>query len=142
MSGAISSNRGSAVHVEGLEELRARLVKLDKGLAKRIKETNFDAALLVAKAANSRVPIGTQDNDNHKGRLARSIRASATTHTAVVRAGGAGVPYAPPIHWGWPKHNIKPNPFLYDALDERAVEVYALYDVRVAEITHECFQEV
>ena len=132
---AISSDRGSAVHVEGLEELRARLVALDKGLAARVKATNFDAAMLVAKAANAHVPVVS-------GKLARSIRASATTHTAVVRAGGAKVPYAAPIHWGWPKHNIHPNPFLYDALDERAVEVIALYGVRVAEVERECFEEV
>ena len=136
MSGAISSERGETVRIEGLEELRKRLMALDHGLAKRIKETNFDAAMLIARAANAHVPVGPT------GRLARSIRAGATAHTGYVRAGGAAVPYAPPIHWGWPAHNISPNPFLYDALDERAIEVIALYEVRVAEITRECFEEV
>jgi len=32
-----------------------------------------------------------------------------------VQAGRASVPYAGPIHWGWPARNIEPQPFLTDA---------------------------
>jgi hypothetical protein len=33
------------------------------------------------------------------------------------------VPYANVIHFGWAKHNIRPQPFLYDALDSRADDI-------------------
>lgn len=51
------------------------------------------------------------------GSLAASLRAGRGKTKAVVRAGRASVPYAGPIHWGWPARNIKPNPFLAEARD-------------------------
>jgi hypothetical protein len=40
------------------------------------------------------------------GALAGSVRGSQAKTRAIVRAGGARVPYAGPIHWGWPRRNI------------------------------------
>ncbi|MDG4860140.1 hypothetical protein P8605_18620, partial [Streptomyces sp. T-3] len=40
------------------------------------------------------------------GRLVGTVRSSGTKTTAVVRAGRASVPYAGPVHWGWP---TRPN---------------------------------
>jgi hypothetical protein len=51
-----------------------------------------------------------------------------------VRAGRTSVPYAGPIHFGWPAHNIEPTPFLYDALDQRRSEVIDLYEQRVGDL--------
>jgi len=61
------------------------------------------------------------------GRLAASIRAQGTQRAGRVAAGKKSVPYAGPIHWGWPARNIKPQPFLTDALaskQETVVEIY------------------
>lgn len=40
------------------------------------------------------------------GRLAGSVRSSGTTTAAIIRAGKKLVPYAAPIHWGWPSRGI------------------------------------
>ena len=81
----------------------------------------------IVPEALSRVP-------RRSGRLAASIRSSATVKSGVVRAGGAKLPYAKPIHFGWPKHNISPQPFLYEALDARRSAVIDAYVERVAKI--------
>ena len=46
-------------------------------------------------------------------------------------AGRKAVPYAGPIHFGWPARNIEPQPFLYDALDDKADEVAHLYGLGI-----------
>jgi len=55
----------------------------------------------------------------------------------VVRMGRKAVPYAGPVHFGWPNRPnaakgwrggpIRPNPFLYEAMDKRVGEVMAIY---------------
>jgi hypothetical protein len=42
------------------------------------------------------------------------MRSSGTQGAAIVRAGGARVPYAGPIHWGWPRRHITARPWLAD----------------------------
>jgi hypothetical protein len=42
-------------------------------------------------------------------------------------SGRGGVEYAGPIHFGWPKKRIRPNPFIYDAIDGRRQEVAQRY---------------
>lgn len=69
------------------------------------------AARIVAEVGAAKAPKVT-------GRLAASVRGSGAKTQAVARAGGAAVPYAGPIHWGWPARNIEPQPFLADALEE------------------------
>jgi hypothetical protein len=46
------------------------------------------------------------------------------------------VPYAGPIHFGWPARQIKPNPFIYEVLDDRRQEVYAIYAQRISELIY------
>jgi hypothetical protein len=65
------------------------------------------------------------------GLLESSIRSSGQASGGVVRSGSVGVPYAGPIHFGWPGHNIEPQPYLYDALDDRASQVVDVYEQRV-----------
>lgn len=67
---------------------------------------NRAAAGVVASAARGTAPRRT-------GRLAGSIRTAGTTASrAVISAGRASVPYAAPIHWGWPARNIPEQPWL------------------------------
>lgn len=74
-----------------------------------LKATNAKVAGIVATRGRGEAPIGPT------GRLAGSVRPGATKTMAVVRAGYARVPYAGPIHWGWPKRNIEAQPFLSEA---------------------------
>lgn len=99
----------SGVHVVGLRELRQALRRLPPDFTVELKSLHADAARIVERNAASRAPVRT-------GRLRASIRSSGTQRTGVVRAGRKAVPYAGPIHWGWPARNIRPQRFLTDAL--------------------------
>jgi hypothetical protein len=59
---------------------------------------------------------------------------SGTARAGVVRAGKKSVPYAGPIHWGWPKRNIKANPFLSKALESETDEVVDVYEDGISKL--------
>ncbi len=86
-----------------------------------------DIAERVASDARERAP-------SLSGRLRGSIKGKGYKTRASVEAGSRLVPYAGPIHFGWPKRNIKPQPFLYDALDRRKGEIVNAYEERVGEL--------
>jgi hypothetical protein len=95
---------------------------MDRNGAKgRLRVLNLEAAEVVKQKADGLVPRRT-------GKLARSVRAAASQKSARVRAGYQRVPYAGPIHFGWPARGIRPNPFLYDALDARRGQVVEVYE--------------
>lgn len=54
------------------------------------------------------------------GRLAGDIRTSRSKTKALVLAGDAKVPYAGPVHYGWPRRHIAANLFLTKAADSKA----------------------
>lgn len=68
------------------------------------------------------------------GAMAGSIRAGRVKTRAVVRAGGARIPYAGPQHYGWARRNISPNPFLTGALASRQSAVLAALDKGLADL--------
>jgi hypothetical protein len=105
-----------SIRVEGLNKLTRDLKRLEGDVADSVKRLNGELAADVADTARQKVPV-------RSGRLRGSIRSSGQAKTGVVRAGNLGLPYAPVIHFGWAKHNIRPRPFLYDALDARSDEV-------------------
>lgn len=93
-----------SVRVEGASQLRRALRRAGRDLAD-LKEANSKVARLVASEAAVRAPRRT-------GKLAASIRGNRAAGKAVVSAGKAQVPYAAPIHWGWPSRHIRPNPWI------------------------------
>lgn len=95
---------GGSIRVEGAANLRRTLKKAGYDV-KKFSQVNRAAAQVVASASKSTAPKRT-------GRLAASIRAGATQKAGVIRAGRKTVPYANPIHWGWFKRGIRPNPWL------------------------------
>lgn len=102
------------VRIEGAAQLRRTLKQAGGDLA-QLKAANQAAALTVAEHAAILAPRRT-------GRLARTIRASGTNTAGVVRTGNnrksvGGVPYAGPIHWGWPARNIPANEFVTEAAE-------------------------
>jgi hypothetical protein len=101
---------------------------------KALKAANNEAAKIVADQARRDAKFKGKST----GRLVRSIRPMSTVTTAIVRAGGANVPYAGPIHWGWlyDKNyfiykNIAPNPFLAKALGYNRDVILATYKEQV-----------
>jgi len=98
------------VRVEGAKELRATMKKAGTDLAD-LKATHAKIAGLIAGGAGPRAPV-------RSGRLAGSVRGSGAATVATVRAGGASVPYANAIHWGWKAHGIAANPFIANVAHE------------------------
>jgi hypothetical protein len=91
-----------------------------------IKKAGKQSGELVASEARGLVPVRT-------GALRNSIRVGATARGKITVLAGnnrkskSGVPYANPIHWGWFKRNIKPQPFFVKALGYTRAEVYENY---------------
>lgn len=113
-----------AVRVDGLRELNRALNKAQVD-AQDQKDLMHELGMIVVRAAN--VPTLT-------GALEGSLRAGKGKTKAVVRAGGARVPYAGVQHYGWPKRNIEPRPFLLAALESRTTEIVNTMEKGVGEI--------
>lgn len=116
-----------AVEVEGARELRRALRRMGER-ADDLTDTHRAAAERVETAAEHGAP-------KRSGRLAGSGKARATKTRAYVTF-GTRLEYAAVIHFGWPAHNIAPDPFLYDALDDRRSEVVELYERRIEALIH------
>lgn len=118
------------VKVEGARELRRTLAAAGHDLAD-MTAANAEVAALVAG-------YGSRSAPRRSGRLAGSHRGNKSKTQAVVRAGGASVPYANAIHWGVGAraglrgpHNIAPRPWLWQAANDHRPEVIDLYWQRV-----------
>ena len=98
---------GPVVTVVGGRELR-RDLKRAGGDLKQLREPNLAAAQVVSSSARTGAP-------RRSGALAASTRPGATQRAAIVRAGGARVPYAGVIHYGWPRRSIRPQPYILSA---------------------------
>lgn len=97
----------TTVKVEGLREVQRRLKALETDTAD-LKAANAAAAAIVATAAATRAP-------RRSGKLAASVHGNRAAGRATVLGGGALVPYAGPIHWGWPSRGIEGQPFIQSA---------------------------
>ena len=92
-----------------------------------MKDLMHAIGMIVVTAARPKVPTRT-------GNLAASMRAGRGKTKAVARAGGAKVPYAGVIHYGWPKRGIAAQPFLQDALQAKRTEVFDTLDEGLANL--------
>jgi len=119
------------IKITGLSEVQRKLRKLSTDALDLNKteflETNKQVAEIVINETKKYVPFRT-------GALAAAIRNASTKKSAKVRAGNAAVPYAGPIHFGWPSRSIKPNTFLYEAIDARKSEVANRYAELVSDL--------
>lgn len=95
---------GGSVKVEGLtalvRDMQALGVEVDD-----LKAAFGTIADRGAQLAASFAPRRT-------GKLAASIKPSKAKNKAIVRAGGARVPYAGAVNYGWPAHGIRASRFL------------------------------
>jgi hypothetical protein len=124
-----AQNRGKniAIEIEGLHKMRRALIKLDDAARDDFKQAGYQAAEIVVNEAKRLVPV-------RSGRLGKTIRAHKVVSGAKVSAGRTTVPYAGVIHFGWARRNIRPNPFLYDAADNRVDDVMNEYFDQMYEI--------
>jgi hypothetical protein len=113
------------VKVKNLREINKALDAI--GVPKdAIKDAGKESGELVANEARGLVPVRT-------GALRNSIRVGATARGKITvkagnnRSSSSGVPYANPIHWGWFKRHIRPQPFFVRALGYTREEIYKNY---------------
>lgn len=114
---------GQGVRVVGLAQLKRSLKDFADGL-EDLKDANAEASRLVAAKAKTLAP-------KRSGALADSIRGSRAAGRATVAAGTAKVPYAGPIHWGWPRRHIRANPFMTDAATATEDDWLAAYEQNI-----------
>lgn len=103
----------TTVRITGLKELNAALKAIGRELPKEMTKLSKESAEIVAPEAQSLAPVLT-------GRLRGAVQAGATQKGGYVKV---STPYVGPIVGGWPKHHIKPNPFLWHALDNKTDDV-------------------
>ena len=114
----------TGVKVTGLNQAIRSLRELGVPDAE-IKQAGSDAGELVANEARNLAPV-------RSGALRDSISVSNALRKVTITAGNnrltkGGIPYANPIHWGWFKRHIKPQPFFSRALGYTRDEVYQRY---------------
>lgn len=109
------------VKVTGAKELRKAIRQVEDAAAKKGMQADLKGAYRTAARA---VEVQAKmEAPRRSGRLAGSIKAKGTTTGASIVAGGLkAVPYAGPIHYGWPSRPnrskgwrggpIAANPFL------------------------------
>lgn len=112
-----------AASVEGLDGLLAALDDAAEEATDR--DVNKAAANVVLVAAKPKAPVAS-------GKLKGSGKASATQSIGKVRFGGPGIPWAGPAIFGAPPPRKqggfnRPNPFVFEAGDERADAVAEVY---------------
>lgn len=106
----------SVMRVEGAAELRRTLKAAGDDLSD-LKEAHRQVGTFVLTSAAPRVPRRT-------GALSASGRPGVTQNGAVIRY---RKPYARPIHWGWPRRNIAPQPWAYSTAVETRPQWTQLY---------------
>lgn len=121
------------LRIDGLAQFRRGLARIDTGLPDELKAIHQAAADLILPTARAAAPVGRARHGHAAGLLRDSIRTGATRRSAVIKAGGRRVPYAGPIHWGWPRRSIRPQTFLVDAAARRAGDLTDLYERELQE---------
>jgi len=120
------------IEVEGAKELRKAIRKMESTeLKEALKSANKAAAEVFVPYSKENVPVVS-------GKLRQSIRATGAQAQGAVRAGyAARVPYAGPVHFGWPQQNIKAQPFIDDAIAEHLGEGRAVYEEAIDAIVRQ-----
>ena len=132
------------VRVVGLKQFNKTLRGLGDDAINDIKQAHAASAKIVEDAARPKIPVhGSvsvisgipywRQPSHSSGQMRSTLRSSGTRRGGFVRAGKKLVPYAGPVHFGWPSRPdaakgwqggpIRPNPFLFSALDQRREQV-------------------
>jgi HK97 gp10 family phage protein len=101
-----------------------------------IKAAGKESAEAVMQEATRLVPVRS-GKLRDSIRLASNARGRVTIQAGNNRSSASGVPYANPIHWGWFKRNIKPQPFFAKALGLTRDAVYKNYMSQMSKLIEE-----
>lgn len=114
------------VTVKGIGRLNRALNKAGAD-AGNMRQLMHSIGMIAVRAAQARVPVLT-------GALRGNIRAGKGKTKAVVRAGGARVPYAGVIHYGTPDGAYQPTNFLLTAIQTKRGEILTRFNEGVSDI--------
>lgn len=103
----MSAPGSTRVTVEGVDRLVRTLKRAGVDISD-LKAAHSAVAAFVAGEAAARAP-------RRSGALAGSVRGARLQSRARVSAGRSSIPYAGPIHWGWPARRISSQPFVSEA---------------------------
>lgn len=140
------------IQVEGLTEFIRSAKKVSDQFPQELKAINKELAQPLVEEAKKRAPV-------RSGKLRDSIRPGATQKVAYVMAGKKAVPYAGPIHWGWPKERkaksgrgmestnrrggaIPANPFLVEALAAKKEELNREAEKRLQQFVDRVWESI
>lgn len=118
------TNGDVRIRIEGMRKMIRKLEKAGAD-AQDMKDLMHSIGMLVVNAAAP---------PHKSGKLAGSMRAGRGKTKAVVRAGGAAVPYAGVIHYGHPSRNIRAQPFFTSALQAKQGEAFTMLENGIDEI--------
>ena len=157
------ADKSVGVRIVNQRKVEKALRGIGKDAVNDLKKAHLASAKIVERAAKPKVPVRSGSHSvisgkpyweatktartgyqsryggstTQPGALKASVRAGASSRAGVVRAGKKLVPYAGPIHYGWPSRPnnekgwrggpIPPKEFLWDAMDERRAEVEAAF---------------
>jgi hypothetical protein len=118
---ATSGGIGGAKATVAIDDINATINALKSyGVeAKDLRAAMRPASRLLARAARKEVPVRDRW-------LKKSLRARPRATRADVVIGGRSAYYAPVVHFGWHRHNIEPNQFMFRALDANHKELIEL----------------
>ncbi|MEV6399620.1 HK97-gp10 family putative phage morphogenesis protein [Streptomyces sp. NPDC051907] len=131
------------VRVQGMTEMTRNIRKLkSRELNNAVRAANKAAAEVVKPEAQSTAPVGKRDAKSSRrykpGKLAKSVKVTASAKGAAVKAGSAArVPYAAAIHFGYRKRNIRPNRFLFRAMARKSGAVSETYEREISAVVRE-----
>lgn len=119
-------SKRAAIEVKGSAQLARTLRKAGADM-KDLRAVNQKAAASILPTAKAETPV-------RSGHLKRSVRAGATQRAGVLRAGTAAIPYAGPVHWGWPSRRIKAHPFLVEAAKATEPTWVGIYETEIKKL--------
>lgn len=118
------SGSGVKVKITGLRKTM-RALEAAGVATEDLKDLMHGLGLTVIAAAKPTVPTLS-------GALQGTLRAGRGKTKAVIRAGGARVPYAGVQHYGWPARGIQAHPFLVNAVQSSRAKTFAQLDDGIA----------
>ena len=134
-----------AIAVEGLDELRRELKKLDDaGLTKELKDANYKVASLVVDASKARA------NSRLERKAALSLSAGRQAARAQVAGGGPRAPFFGGAEFGarkypqfqpWRGNGITAGYFLFPAIRAETDRIVDLYGDEIQRITSAAFPD-
>lgn len=138
---------GAGVKVDGLDELRKELRKLDdKGLTDELKAANFDVANYVVQMAKARA----QGVSAQAARAAESLKASKTAARAQVLLGSGRIRFAFGAEFGsfrykqfpgWRGSGADAGYFLYPTIRDEVPQIIETYGDAIDRIAAKAFPD-